>query len=329
MDAPAINLAGITKQYIPSWQLASFTRQRRAILALNDISLTIPRGQLCGLLGTNGAGKTTLIKILATLLLPDQGTAEINGIDLRLLPVRVRALVGLVTPNERSFYWRISAVENLRFFATIYGLSGSRRRQRIEEVLQLLDMQEQRKQLFMTLSTGQRQRLSLARALLADPEILLLDEPTTGLDPVAASGYKQIIESTLVQSQGKTVLWCTHNLAEAEQLCERVVFLHQGRIVADLARGALQDRIVGQTRYTVSIDESDTVLLKKLKLPVLSLKKKGKFCWITLMISDFLVPQTLVSMIQAGIRLHACSPDQDSLEAFFKSLTQSSSGAES
>lgn len=319
----AIRLEGITKQYLPPWQLLAFPRKRRTIQALDTISLAIPKGQICGLLGTNGAGKTTLIKILATLLLPDQGSAAIQGVDLLHNPLLVKQLVGLVTTNERSFYWRLSARENLLFFAALHGLRGSRKSQRVEALLELLELQKQRTQSFMTLSTGQRQRLALARALLVEPEVLLLDEPTTGLDPLAAASFKQFVQATLVQSQGKTVLWCTHNLAEAAQLCDRVVLLHQGRIMADLDRVSLQHRIDDHATCTVAMDAADAALFNQLQLPGAVVTRADSLCWATFQADALSVPRTLATMVQKGIRLHACTRGQESLEEVFARVTQS------
>mgnify|MGYP001316430184 FL=1 len=172
METTAVKLEGVAKQYVPPWQLWNGNRRLRAVQALDGVSLTIPQGEICGLLGVNGAGKTTLIKILAALILPDQGLAEIDGIDLLQFPLRVKRRVGLVTTNDRSFYWRLSCRENLDFFASLHGLSGAMQRARIAELLHILAIERLADQQFMTLSTGQRQRLAIARSLLSDPTVL-------------------------------------------------------------------------------------------------------------------------------------------------------------
>ena len=200
------------------------------IVALDNINLVIENGSVFGLLGPNGAGKTTLLKTLATLILPDCGTAVLNGYDLIHQSEQCRSSVGLVSGDERSFYWRLTGRANLEFFGRLNNLSSSRLTQRITEVAGLLTMTGLDRRVG-EYSAGMRQKLNLARALLADPSILLIDEPTKSLDIETSERLRRFIKDELASRQGKTVLITTHNLGEAEALCQQVAVLRQGKIV--------------------------------------------------------------------------------------------------
>jgi len=206
-------------------------RRQSPVCVLRDIDLSVGRGEILGLLGTNGAGKTTLLKILATLILPTAGRITIGGVDLIHEPHRAIQLVSLVTADERSFYWPLTGRQNLEFFAAFQGLSRHAARRRIEELQEQLGLEALDRQ-FGIYSTGMRHRLAIARGLLRRPPILLLDEPTRSLDPVAANGLHRLIRDMLVTQLGCTVVLATHNLQEAEELCDRVVFLHKGRLLS-------------------------------------------------------------------------------------------------
>ena len=317
METTAVKLEGVAKQYVPPWQLWNGNRRLRAVQALDGVSLTIPQGEICGLLGVNGAGKTTLIKILAALILPDQGLAEIDGIDLLQFPLRVKRRVGLVTTNDRSFYWRLSCRENLDFFASLHGLSGAMQRARIAELLHILAIERLADQQFMTLSTGQRQRLAIARSLLSDPTVLLLDEPTSGLDPIAAAAFKAFVQDDLVRKQGKTVLWCTHNLHEADQLCDRVIVLHQGRIAADLNRREIAAKISDQTTFRLVARARDSERLANLALPLLAITNEGERCVATFQAGTATSSEILGRLAAAGIEIFSYIRRDLSLEDVF------------
>jgi ABC-2 type transport system ATP-binding protein len=198
---------------------------------LADIWLTVPRGSLTGLLGPNGSGKTTLLRILAASILPDSGAVRIFGQDTAGASVRIRQRIGFVLGDERSFFWRLTAVQNLRFFAALHNMDTRKAQSQIDKIAELLQLASELKKPFRDLSTGMRQRLALARALLHEPELLLIDEPTRGLDPGAAKRTRELIGQTLVKELGKTVLLATHNLAEAHEVCDRVALLKDKRIL--------------------------------------------------------------------------------------------------
>src|SRR5829696_8777322 len=198
--------------------------------AVRGVSFAIEKGELFGLLGPNGAGKTTTIKMLITLLLPTGGEARVLGYDVVRDAREVRKRIGYVFGGDRGLYERLSGLDNLRYFAELYGVSGRRQRTRIGKVLDLVGLRGREKERVEGYSRGMRQRLHIARGILHDPEVLFLDEPTIGVDPVGARELRMTI-STLVQS-GKTVLLTTHYMFEADTLCDRVAVIASGRIVA-------------------------------------------------------------------------------------------------
>lgn len=228
---PAISIQNISKTYPPKFpRLKSFFRMNPGeyVEALRDISLEIGEGEIFGLIGRNGAGKTTLTKIIATLVQPTSGQVLVNGFDSVKDDVKVRSLVGLATAEERSFYWRLTSEQNLMFFARLYGITDKKAKLRIAELVEQLDLQDLAKRRFSELSTGNKQRLAVARALLANPPILLLDEPTRSLDPLAAANMRNLIESL----DNVSILLTSHNLSEIEELCSRVAIISHGTIRA-------------------------------------------------------------------------------------------------
>jgi ABC-2 type transport system ATP-binding protein len=198
--------------------------------ALKGIDLTVERGAIFGLLGPNGAGKTTLTKILSTLLLPTQGQAFVLGHDVVREADWLRPRMGLVLGGERGLYTRISARENLRYFADLYGIPRSDRERRIEEVLVRVDLEEAADRRVEEYSRGMKQKLHLARGILHRPQILFLDEPTIGLDPKSARETRKLIRSLV--ADGVTIFLTTHYMFEAEELCPKLAVLSRGRIVA-------------------------------------------------------------------------------------------------
>jgi ABC-2 type transport system ATP-binding protein len=221
--------------------------RRQTVRAVDAIDLTIQRGETFGILGPNGAGKTTTLRMLATLLEPTEGQAHVMGVSVRERPREVRRHLGAVLTGERSVYWKLTARENLEYFAALYHIPPRQTRRRIEAVLETVQLTDRADDYVERYSTGMRQRLVLARALLPDAPVLMVDEPTVGLDPQAALHLRERIEQ--LRASGKTVLLTTHYMEEADQLCDRIAIIDHGRIVAlgtpaELKRSIRADQVV-------------------------------------------------------------------------------------
>ena len=222
-------------------------RRSRDVEAVRGVSFSIRQGELFGLLGPNGAGKTTTIKMLNTLLIPTAGSAHVLGYDVVRDARRVREQIGYVFGGDRGLYERLSAIDNLRYFAELYGVEPRRQRARIEELLGLVGLEGREGERVEGYSRGMRQRLHIARGLLHDPPVLFLDEPTIGVDPVGARELRALIAS--LTHAGKTVLLTTHYMFEADSLCDRIAVIAKGEIVAQgtpqqLKAGVAQSGVV-------------------------------------------------------------------------------------
>jgi ABC-2 type transport system ATP-binding protein len=230
----AISVERLCQTYpVQFLRLKKFLRRKfkPPVEALRDVSFEIREGEIFGLMGPNGAGKTTLTKIIATLIQPTSGNVAVKGHDTVTDDQSVRRDVGLAGAEERSFYWRLTAEQNLLFFARLHGLGNRNAQHRLAELFELLDLQEVARRRFAELSTGNKQRLAVARAMLAEPPVLLLDEPTRSLDPIAAARMRSTIKS-LSQANNSTIFLTSHNLAEVEELCDRVAIISKGEIRA-------------------------------------------------------------------------------------------------
>lgn len=208
-----------------------FIRRRGSTLAVNNVNLRVEDGEIFGLLGPNGAGKTTLIKTLCCLILPTKGRAKVAGFDILENEDEVKASIGLVSGDERSFYLRLTGRQNLHFFASLYNLSPKEAKMRIKELLDYLDITEADRR-FQECSTGMKQRLAIARSLLNNPRVIFMDEPTKSLDPLVALNLRKFIKQKLVGEQKKTVFFSTHNLKEAYELSDRLALMDRGEIKA-------------------------------------------------------------------------------------------------
>ena len=223
--------------------LALYPWRSRSHLAVDDISLEIGEGELFGLLGENGAGKTTLIRMLTTTLVPTSGSARVAGHDVVRDPYPVRQLIGLVSGDERTFYWRLTGRQNLEFFASLYHVARPTATRRIAELLDSLDISDYADERFDSYSTGIRQKFAIARGLLTEPRVLFLDEPTRALDPIAADDARRYINDHIVSRLGTTVLMATHTLSEAEALCRRIAIIRHGRMFAAGSMDELRSRM--------------------------------------------------------------------------------------
>lgn len=225
-------------------------RGQPVVAALRGVDLQIPEGEVHGLLGPNGAGKTTLCKILSTVLLPTRGSAAICGYDVVTETAAVRRLIGIVFGGERGLYTRLTARGNLEFWASLYGLSGAESRRRVGELLERLGLAQRADVRVETFSRGMKQRLHLARGLIGDPRVVILDEPTTGMDPVAAREFRSLVSG--LRDEGRTILVTTHDMAEAEAICDRVTLIDSGSILATERPSTLGTWITRYARVSAS-----------------------------------------------------------------------------
>jgi ABC-2 type transport system ATP-binding protein len=224
----AIEISHLRRVYRAT--IGVFRRSIKEVVAVDDISFEVGAGELFGLLGPTGAGKTTTVKMLATLLIPTNGAARILGYDVVKDADAVRRRIGFIFGGERGLYWRLSGIDNLRYFASLYHVDLDVAKKRIPYLLELVGLKDRGDERVEGYSRGMKQRLHVARTLLHDPQVLFLDEPTIGLDPVGAREFRQVIRD--LQRDKKTILLTTHYMFEADFLCQRVGVIDRGRIVA-------------------------------------------------------------------------------------------------
>ena len=208
----------------------TFRRTKTQVGAVKDVSFEVDYGELFGLVGPNGAGKTTTIKMLTTMLIPTSGKATVLGYDVQRDVTKIRQKIGIILGGERGLYTRVSAIDNLRYFADLYGVSSSIRDNRIKELLQFIGLWDRARDRVETYSKGMKQRLHIARGLINNPELIFMDEPTIGLDPEIARETRKMIKELV--EKGKTILLTTHYMFEADELCKRVAIIRNGEIVA-------------------------------------------------------------------------------------------------
>lgn len=222
------------------------------VTALDRVSLEVEPTEIHGLLGPNGAGKTTLVKVLSTVLLPTSGTARVCGYDVVVDTAEVRRRIGIVFGGERGLYLRLTARRNLLHWAAMYRLTNRQAAVVVDRLLERVGLSERAEERVETFSRGMKQRLHLARGLVGDPEVLFLDEPTTGMDPVAARDFRSLVAE--LRTEGKTILLTTHDMAEAESVCDRVSLIDRGVILATEAPRALSRWITTYDRVVVDGD---------------------------------------------------------------------------
>jgi ABC-2 type transport system ATP-binding protein len=238
-------------------------RRTVEVEAVRGVSFEIPKGELFGLLGPNGAGKTTTIKMLITLLLPTSGTARVLGVDVAQNPSEVRKRIGYVFGGDRGLYERLSGLDNLRYFAELYGVEPRVQKLRIQELLDLVGLAGREREKVEGYSRGMRQRLHIARGLLHDPEVVFLDEPTIGVDPVGARELRATIAA--LTDAGKTVLLTTHYMFEADTLCDRIAVIAQGRIVAEGTPQALKAGVAEGTVVEVEVYGIEDAVVERVR----------------------------------------------------------------
>ena len=309
----AVDARDLVKTFRSGW-----FRKRRTE-ALRGASLQVPRGAILGLLGPNGAGKTTLLSILATLLLPDSGSATVLGHDIVRDPFAVRRRLNMASGNA-SFVWSLRPAEVLSFYGRLYGLSGAVLRRRVEELIERSELGPHRRTEYNELSTGLKQRLAFAKALLNEPEVLFLDEPTLGLDPDVSIRIRAQI-SELRRERGTTIILTTHYMREAEELCDTIAFIKGGRILAEGSADALKRQIrIGD----VIALRLDPPLPERMgELPgILQLHVRGERVECTVDAADKRLPEILRWLVEQGVLVRECQVKEHDLEEVFVELAR-------
>jgi ABC-2 type transport system permease protein len=322
----AIETFEITKRFPQNRGWGKLFSRELGKPVVNNVILRVREGELFGLVGPNGAGKTTLIKMLTTLIMPTVGSAVVNGYSLDQA-TKIKGSLGLVTSDERSFYWRLSGRQNLEFFASLHGMTNEALRVRVEEVLRLVDLEDVADQVFQFYSTGIRQRLSIARALLNKPRLLFLDEPTKGLDPLATHQLHDLISNTLTQQQGITVFMTSHRLEEVERLCDRVAIMYQGQIKACGSVPELSSLIERNESYQLEISGWNSDLQDNLgsivnDLTSTHLSKTEYLVKFNAPKDRYLIDRVFDVLRVEGVRIQSVSRELATLENVFRQLTE-------
>ena len=297
-------------------------RRPLEVEAVRGISFEVGKGELFGLLGPNGAGKTTTIKMLITLLLPSAGEARVLGYDVVRDAREVRKRIGYVFGGDRGLYERLSALDNLRYFGELYGLTGKQQRARIEHVVELVGLRGRERERVEGYSRGMRQRLHIARGILHDPEVVFLDEPTIGVDPVGARALRATIAG-LVEA-GKTVLLTTHYMFEADSLCHRIAVIARGRIVAEGTPAELKRHVAESTVVEVEvfgIEDREVMRLRELPgVTSVSLEERDQLQVLTIQSPRGLELTQELPMHIDGARINRISAREPTLEDAYVAL---------
>lgn len=247
----AIVCEGLKKHFKVKVRRSFLRRSDSIIRALDGVSLRVEKGVIFSLVGPNGAGKTTMVRILSTLLIPDEGRAEVGGFDVVRQAGEVRKIIGLVLAPDKGFYTRLSGLENLVYYGRLYGLSKQEATLKARRLLELTGLGEDGVRLYEEYSLGMRAKLSIAKALINDPEIVFLDEPTIGLDPLSAKRVRTLIKD--LAKSGVTVFMTSHNMWEVENLSDTVAVIKSGKIVAIGSPSELKERLRLNYRLEVEI----------------------------------------------------------------------------
>ncbi len=302
------------------------------ITALQGINIEVNKGEVFGLLGPNGAGKTTLIKILCTLVLPSEGSAFVNGLDVTKREDMVKRLIGYVISEDRSFFWRLTGRENLSFFSALNNLSREESTKRINEVTELVGLSHDIDNPFKNYSSGTKQKLAIARGMLTDPEILFLDEPTRTLDPITTRNLREFIRQIIVKEQRKTVIVATNNMQEAEELCDRIAILRKGRLMLCESVKNAKVAFNGGSRYIIKLKENCHDIHRKLQSHILGAKivnssrefsdLSGSVLTVEVETKNGNISEIIKAIVLSGIRVETFSPKRSSLDEIFAKIVE-------
>ncbi len=326
----AIQTSKLTKRFPRSTGykdlLPQFIRKRQCITAVESLDLDVYEGELFGLLGPNGAGKTTLMKMLCTLVVPTSGSAKVCGYDVVQDEQRVKETVGLISAEERSFYWRLTARENLEFYASLYDLPKPVKTRRIDEMLELVGLSDVEDVRFQNFSAGMKQKLAIARGLLSEPKVLFIDEPTKSLDPVSAQAIRAFLREQVVGT-GRTAILATHNMLEAEEICDRIAIMDRGRAIARGSVGEMRSLLQNQEECELEIRGlSDTMLVALKRLDgVVECTRTAQHDSVSTVRLRFtsrtaVLPEILRDVVFLGGEIRGCALRELPLEDIFMSV---------
>jgi ABC-2 type transport system ATP-binding protein len=297
----------------------------KQLIALQDVNLEVRRGELFGLLGPNGAGKTTLIKILTTLLSPSDGWARVAGYDVIKEPQKVRPLINMVSGGESSGYGLLTVRENLWMFSQFYGMPSKQANQRILELLEIVGLSDRLNTKSSDLSTGLRQKMNIVRGFLTYPDVLFLDEPTLGLDVGASREVRRFIRKWVDEDPSRTILLTTHYMVEADELCDRVAIINQGRVLACDTPAALKHRLQGEAIFRMEVSPLNGLGVERFEaLPgvqkVVHSSQDGFSVLELILVQDDVLGAVVNTLTSANVRILNLQKREPTLEDVFVDL---------
>jgi len=310
----AVEMEGVHKTFVYGWP------RKKKKHALRGIDLAVPEGVFWGILGPNGAGKTTLLSILANLITAEQGLVRVLGEDIRSRAKAIRPRINL-SSGHANFPWSMTVQENLQYYAMLYGIPGKRRNKKVEELIDLFDLHDFARVPFDGLSTGTKQKLSLAKSLINDPELLFLDEPTVGLDPDVANRVRESIMN-IHKEKGTTILMTTHNMKEAEVLCQKIVFIKDGIVKAFGIPQGLKEELRLGDKITIFFDGNVSAPSFEGMAGIYNFDKSNGQCLIIVDDHRKRLPQILDSFVGRGIQIRNLSIQEADLEDVFITLAR-------
>ena len=313
----AINVNNLKKIYrIPS---IFFWNKSKSIFALKNISFTCPKQKITCILGPNGAGKTTIIKILSNLIIQDNGAIDFSATSSESNSKSKKIKIGVMTPNERSFYWRLTGRQNINFFAELYGISGKQKKIIVNQLIEELNLTQDADKPFRLYSTGMKYKLLIARSLICNPDILLLDEPTSHIDPIAKENIHQLINENFCKKRKMTIIICTHDLSEAQQLADHIILLNHGEVIAQGSLSDLRKMINPNIIFQIKFEKK---LSKKCfkDMQVLEIKENDNTLEFYLE-NKLIIPDLINKSVESGGRILWSKEYNESLLDIFKRLT--------
>lgn len=301
-------------------KVSNITKRFNDKLVLDNINFEIEKGEIFGLIGPNGAGKSTLINIMTTLIDATNGSVEIGGYDIKKNPIEAKSLMGLV-PQELALFEEMNAYDNLQFFGSLYGLSRKVLKQRIEEALQVTGLSDHRKQKVKKFSGGMKRRLNIAAAIMHHPQILIMDEPTVGVDPQSRNHIFEFIRH-MNQQNNTTIIYTSHYMEEIEELCSKVFIIDLGKEVAYGSKEQIKSLSAEQTKVILNLNHSNANIVLHLKQlnGVVAVDEMSNQLSLTIN-QSFKLASVITTLEEADVQLQSISYEQPRLEDVFLWLT--------